>query len=94
MKIMDLVKVISPEAQVKITGIRPGEKLHEILLTADEARHSLEFDSYFIIEPEFAFWKKESLKEGKTFVEGFNYSSDNNTQWFKQEDFKKLVNEL
>lgn len=94
MKIMDLAMAIDANAQIKITGIRSGEKLHEILLTADEARHSLEFHDHFIIEPEFAFWKKENLKEGKPFVEGFNYTSDNNTQWLLQEDFKKMVQEL
>lgn len=94
MKIMDLVKAIAHDAQIKITGIRPGEKLHEILLTADEARHSLEFDTHFVIEPEFAFWQKENLKEGKPFVEGFSYASDNNTQWLLQEDFKKMIQEL
>lgn len=94
MKIMDLVKAIAHDAQIKITGIRPGEKLHETLLTSDEARHSLEFDTHFVIEPEFAFWKKENLKEGKPFVEGFTYASDNNTQWLLEEDFKKMIQEL
>lgn len=94
MKIMDLARAIDAEAAIKITGIRPGEKLHEILLTANEARHSLEFDNHFVIEPEFAFWKKENLKEGKSFVEGFNYASDSNTQWLLQEDFKKMMQEL
>ncbi len=94
MKIMDLVKAVDANAKIKITGIRPGEKLHEILLTSDEARHSLEFDTHFVIEPEFAFWKKENLKEGKSFIEGFTYASDSNTQWLLQEDFKKMIREL
>ncbi len=94
MKIMDLVKAVAPQASVKITGIRPGEKLHEVLLTSDEARHSLEFDNHFVVEPEFAFWGKENFKDGKKFTEGFHYASDNNTQWLLQEDFKKMIQEL
>ncbi len=91
MKIMDLVKAIAPDANIKVTGIRPGEKLHEILLTADESRHSREFDNHFVIDPEFAFWKKENSKEGKPFTEEFKYSSDSNTQWLNEEDFKKMI---
>jgi UDP-N-acetylglucosamine 4,6-dehydratase len=51
MKITELARAIAPESDIQITGIRPGEKIHESLLTEDEARHSLEFDKFFIIEP-------------------------------------------
>lgn len=91
MKMMDLVKAIDQNAQIKIIGVRPGEKLHEILLTSDEARHSLEFDDHFVIEPEFAFWQKDNFKHRNFLPEGFSYSSDNNTQWFSSEDFKKMM---
>jgi UDP-N-acetylglucosamine 4,6-dehydratase len=94
MKIMDLAKAVAPEAQIKITGIRPGEKLHEALLTVEEARHTKEFDDHFIIEPEFAFWDKENFKESKQLLDGFYYYSDNNMQWFSQDDFKKIIEKL
>jgi len=94
MKIMDLAKAVAPEAQIKITGIRPGEKLQESLLTVEEARHTKEFGDYFIIEPEFAFWDKENVKEGKLLPDGFHYASDNNTQWFNADDFKKIIETL
>lgn len=94
MKIMDLVKAIAPEASVKITGIRPGEKLHEILLTQEEARRAKDLGDYFIIEPEFAFWSKENFKEGTPLSEGFHYASDNNNQWLNGEDFNKIIHSL
>mgnify|MGYP001602124514 CR=1 FL=1 len=93
MKIMDLVKALAQEAQVKITGVRPGEKLHEVLFTNDEARHTKEFDNYFVIEPEFAFWGwgKKNINEGKQLASDFYYASDNNTQWIGQDDLKKMI---
>ena len=78
MKIMDLAEVIASNAKRKVIGIRPGEKLHEVLLTEEEARHAREFDKYFVIEPEFPFWKKDNLEKGKFLPEGFKYSSDTN----------------
>lgn len=71
-----LASVVAPNAEKKIIGIRPGEKLHEVLLTEDEARHSREFDSFYVIEPEFPFWNVAKLKGGKTLPEGFRYTSD------------------
>lgn len=91
MKIMDLAKSIAPQAQIKITGIRPGEKLHEVLLTADEARHSKELDTYFVIEPEFPFWQKDNFKEGKDLEKGFKYASDTNGQWLCEQDLIDIL---
>lgn len=81
MKIVDLADAIAPGAKKKIIGIRPGEKLHEVLFTEEESRNLKEFDDYYIIEPEFAFWDKASHKEGKTPLEKFIYSSDKNSKW-------------
>lgn len=92
MKITDLAKVIAPKAKRKVIGIRPGEKLHEVLLTADEAKHSVEFDNYFIVEPEFPFWRaSKNGQGGKSLPEGFNYSSDNNSQWLSTDDLKNIL---
>lgn len=91
MKIMDLANLIAPSAQKEIIGIRPGEKLHEDLITKEEARHTKEYNDYFIIEPEFSFWKYNEEKGGKPLADGFKYTSDTNTQWLTQEDLNKII---
>jgi UDP-N-acetylglucosamine 4,6-dehydratase len=94
MKITELADVIAPEAKREIIGIRPGEKVNEILLTTEEARHSLEFDDYFVIEPEHPFWEKGNLKGGKPLSEGFTYASDNNSWLLTKDELKKMLKEL
>lgn len=91
MKILDLADAISPSAQKNVVGIRPGEKVHEVLLTEDESRHAKEFDRYFIIEPEFAFWGKSNHSSGKNLREGFRYTSENNTAWLTQQELRDIV---
>ena len=95
MKVTDIADVIAPEAEREIIGIRPGEKLHEILLTEEEASHSREFNDCFIIEPEHPFWKRNGLKlkGGKPLVEGFRYASDKNSWWLTKDDLRKLIEE-
>lgn len=91
MKITDLTEAIAPEAKWKIIGMRPGEKLHEILLTEDEARHTKEFDGYFVIEPEHPFWDKESFNGGRVPSEGFRYTSDNNDKWLTKNELRDII---
>jgi FlaA1/EpsC-like NDP-sugar epimerase len=91
MKVSDLARAMAPDAKIDVIGIRPGEKIHEILLTEDEARHTKEYDSYFVIEPELKFWNKNGGNEGKTLPEGFRYSSDTNTAWLSIDDLKKMI---
>lgn len=91
MALLDLVQAIAPDCQIRETGVRPGEKLHEVLLTEDDARHTLEFDDCFLIEPEFPWWGGSRWMGGKPLPEGFSYRSDNNTQWLTIEALKKLV---
>jgi UDP-N-acetylglucosamine 4,6-dehydratase (inverting) len=90
MRIIDLAEAVAPEAKKTIIGIRPGEKLHEVLFTAEESSHTKEFDDYFIIEPEFSFWDKENHKEGKLISNGFVYSSDKNTDWLDKDKIKEI----
>lgn len=90
MRIIDLADAIAPEAKKEFTGIRPGEKLHEILITEDESRHAKEFSDFFAIEPEFTFWKQENLPGGKNLPEGFRYSSDKNNMWLTKEEILKM----
>ena len=94
MKVVDLAEVIAPKSEKKVTGIRPGEKLNEILLTEEEARNAKEFENYFIIEPEHAFWNKDYFKEGKLLPSGFKYLSDGNNQWLTKEEMKIMLEEL
>jgi len=94
MKIVDLAEAIAPEAKKKIIGIRPGEKLHEILLTKEEAKHTKEFDKYFIIEPEYRFWNPDNFKEGKPLPDGFEYTSDKNDKWITKEQIKEILKNL
>jgi len=94
MKIIDLAEAIAPEAEKKITGIRPGEKLYEILLTKEEARHAKEFDKYFIIEPEYPFWDRGNFKEGKRLPDGFEYTSNTNDKWITKKQMKDFLKNL
>ncbi|MDD5006795.1 MAG: UDP-N-acetylglucosamine 4,6-dehydratase (inverting) [Syntrophorhabdaceae bacterium] len=93
MNITDLVKAIAPDCKYEIIGIRPGEKIHEVLVTEDDARHALEFDDYFIVEPEFHWWtaKTHISNGGKPVKEGFVYASNTNDRWLTVEELRGLV---
>lgn len=94
MKITELADVIAPKAERKITGIRPGEKVNEILITEEEARHVREFDDFFVIEPEIPFGRDGNFNDGNTVPEGFTYTSDNNNRWLTKEELKQMLRDL
>ena len=90
--ITDLANAIAPEAEVEYIGIRPGEKLHEVLISEDEARHTLELEDMFVVEPTGALWfGHEWRNTGNPLPEGFRYASDNNDQWLKEDEIRDLV---
>ncbi|MBT9172533.1 MAG: UDP-N-acetylglucosamine 4,6-dehydratase (inverting) [Syntrophomonadaceae bacterium] len=91
MRITDLAEAIAPGATQEVIGIRAGEKLHECLLTGEEARHTREFDTYFVVEPEHPFWKKDAGSTVKSLPEGFEYSSNSNDLWLSAEDLLALI---
>lgn len=98
MGIMDLVKVIAPECEVQITGIRPGEKLHEILISEDEARHTVELKDLLVILPEYAWWdsrhkETSAYADGKPLAEGTCYASNTNDWWLTQDELRAMVAE-
>jgi UDP-N-acetylglucosamine 4,6-dehydratase len=84
---------MAPDCQIREIGIRPGEKLHEVMVTEDEARHTLQFDEFFVIEPEHPWWKREKWKGGKALPDGFRYSSDNNTDWLDVDRLRRMIGE-
>jgi len=94
MRVVDLAKAIGPECEIKIIGIRPGEKLHEAMIMADDARHTVEFDDYYVIQPEFPWWSKSYVKGGKKLPDGFAYTSDTNDKWLTTQELKKLIEKL
>ena len=91
MRLMDLVKAVAPQCTVVFVGIRPGEKIHEVLVSVDEARHAMETDSMFVIQPAFSWWGSQNLTDAKPLPEGFSYTSDNNPDWLSTEQFWSLL---
>jgi len=91
-KVIDLARAIAPEAEIEIIGIRPGEKLHEDLLSVDEARHTIELESMFVIQPAEASWFGYSWQnKGRALPEGFLYTSDSNADWLDVDGIKKYI---
>ncbi len=91
MKVIDLAKAIAPKAKVNIVGIRPGEKLHEVLISEDEARNTVELDHMFIVKPPETLWERNLQYEGHPLPDGYRYSSDNNAEWLDIEGIKKFI---
>lgn len=92
MNIMDLARAIAPECEIDIVGIRPGEKLHEVMITQDDARHTVEFGDYYTIVPEFSWWGSK-VQKGEKVSEGFVYSSETNTAWLTVSELEKMIEE-
>lgn len=92
MNIMDLARAICPGCEVKVVGIRPGEKLHEVLVPKDEARLTLEYDDHFIVQPSFRFWQSRFKNNGGRPVgEDFEYNSANNPVFLTIEQMVDLL---
>jgi UDP-N-acetylglucosamine 4,6-dehydratase len=94
MKMVELAKAIAPNMPTHIVGIRPGEKLHELMISEDDARTTLEMPDHYVIEPAFAFWTRDHLHAAgaKAVAEGFSYRSDTNTEWIDAEKLRALMN--
>lgn len=89
-RIVDLAEAIAPECRLEYIGIRPGEKLHEAMITEDDSRRTLEFDSYYVIQPEFPWWRNESeqTEQGSPLPESFSYMSHTNSAWLSVMDIR------
>jgi len=83
MKVTDLARVVAPECKQEIVGIRPGEKLHEQMISPEDAYYTYEYPEHFKILPTINNWgsSPERIKDGKKVPEGFVYASDNNAEW-------------
>ena len=92
MTILDLAKTIAPDAKVNVVGIRPGEKLHEVLISEDEARTTVELQDMFVVQPAEALWfGRDWENKGKLIVEEFRFASNTNDQWLTVEQIKKII---
>jgi len=93
MRILDLVEAVAPGCRVEFIGIRPGEKLHEVLIAEEEGRQALEFEDMFVIEPIYPSWAFKSPDGGKRPAVGFRYSSDTNSSWLSAAQMSELAHE-
>ena len=90
-KVVDVAKVVSPDVPVKIIGIRPGEKLHEVMITEDDSNYTVEFETYYAILAPFLFDSKFYTDNGKKVKVGFSFTSENNILWHSNETFKRAL---
>lgn len=93
-RITDVAEAVAPGIELREIGIRPGEKLHEEMITETDSLSTLEFENYFVILPTLPVWNPDDLaaqKGGKKVPFGFKYSSDTNTEWVGADEIRKLI---
>jgi UDP-N-acetylglucosamine 4,6-dehydratase len=93
MRILDLVDAVAPNAPTHEMGMRPGEKLHEEMIAADDSRRTLRFPDRYVVQPVVASWGYKTPTGGEPVADGFNYRSDNNDLWLEIEDMRDLLKE-
>ncbi|MDQ6718133.1 MAG: UDP-N-acetylglucosamine 4,6-dehydratase (inverting), partial [Gemmatimonadota bacterium] len=89
--IITLAKAMAPECEYEILGIRPGEKLHELMIGEDDARRTRDMGDYYVIEPDFPWWDRSRLEHGSNVEDGFSYRSDTNPQRLSVEEVKDVL---
>ena len=94
MSVMDLAAAIAPGCAIDVTGIRPGEKLHESLISLDESRNAVELEDMYVIKPDQPWWRADNWKDGKTLPEGFTYTSSHNSDWLSAEQLRAMAGRL
>jgi UDP-N-acetylglucosamine 4,6-dehydratase len=94
MKIIDLAKAIAPDCEIEIIGIRPGEKIHEILITEEDGRYTVDYDGLYVILPQFSWWRRKNYKEADSLPERFSYTSNNNEKWLTLNQLENMAREF
>jgi UDP-N-acetylglucosamine 4,6-dehydratase len=93
MSLLDVARTLAPECEIRYLGIRSGEKLHEVLVSEDEARHTVELEDMYVIKPAHPWWQATHWKSAKPVEDGFVYKSDTNSTWLSEIDFRELAND-
>jgi FlaA1/EpsC-like NDP-sugar epimerase len=93
MKISDLAQAIAPGAPMHNSGLRPGEKLHEEMISADEGRRTVQRDNRYIIQPDLASWGYTQPKDATPVPAGFHYTSDKNDRWYTAQQIANFLSE-
>jgi UDP-N-acetylglucosamine 4,6-dehydratase len=91
MKVIDLARAIAPKARIEVIGIRPGEKLHEVLISEDEARTTVERQDMYVVVPSEPLWERSLQYDGQPLPDGFRFASDTNPQWLDVDGIRKFV---
>ena len=89
----NFAKALAPDAEIKVVGIRPGEKMHEAMISVDDARNTREYKDHYRIIPEFGKWEAPHNAEngGQPVPNTFSYTSNNNTQWLEAEELRQTA---
>lgn len=90
MRVVDLANALAPEATLRIVGIRPGEKLHEEMISAPDSRRTVDMGDYYVIQPEMEWWPEQRL-DGAPVDDGFSYASDTNADWLTVDELREMV---
>lgn len=93
-KMTDLAKAMAPDIATKEIGIRPGEKIHEMMISSEDARNTIELDKYYIIMPDIVELRNKIMHKGKLVADNFEYHSGNNPDYLSTEQMKKLIDEI
>jgi len=93
MKVTDIAKAVNPNAKLKFIGIRPGEKLHEEMVSPEDSYYTYEYPDHYKILPAINDWAKDPnrIKNGKLVPDGFSYTSDNNVEWMDVDDLSSWI---
>ena len=94
MNIMDLARALAPNCKTKVVGVRPGEKLHEVMVPEDDGRYTIEYDDRYVILPAYHEWSADEYANsngGRRCPEGFRYASNTNAEWLSQEQLREIA---
>ena len=94
MKVMDLARVIAPDCDIEFIGIRPGEKIHEVLISEEEARHTVELDDMYVVLAARHMQQPGKWSSGRPLADGFRYTSDTNSAWLSIDTLSRMLKNL